>query len=170
MRVAGLATVVMKVRPGLPLPPVAWPLAAPLSAQLDRSLIQERLLATLATTFGVLALVLAAVGLYGLLAYSVVRRTNEIGIRMALGARRTQVLKLVLGQSLALTATGIVLGLCGAAVLTRFVSGMLFGLTPLDPSTFISAAAVFSVVAGVASFFPAHRATVVDPLAALRFE
>jgi ABC-type antimicrobial peptide transport system permease subunit len=96
------------------------------------------------------------------------RRVTEIGIRMALGARRGHVLGLILRQSLALTAIGIALGLAGASVVTRSLRGLLFGLTPLDPGTFIGVALLFAVVAAVAASIPAHRATRVDPLVALR--
>ena len=113
---------------------------------------------------------LSAVGLYGVLAYTVARRTGEIGIRMALGARHAQVMRLVLGQSLALTGVGIVLGLSGAAVVTRSLAGMFFGLSSFDPMTFITASVVFAAVAMLASYVPARRATKVDPLVALRHE
>jgi putative ABC transport system permease protein len=100
----------------------------------------------------------------------VAQRTREIGIRMALGAPRAQVIGLVLRQSLVLTAAGIVLGIAGAAALVRYLEGMLFGLTPLDPTTWASVAVLFAIVAAVAAYVPARRATSIDPLRALRVE
>ena len=99
---------------------------------------------------------LAAVGLYGVMAYLVARRTREIGIRIALGAERRKVMALVLGQSAVLTAAGVVLGLAGALATTRYLDKMLFGLTPLDPRTFIVVSIVFVIVATVASYVPAR--------------
>lgn len=132
------------------------------------SVRQERIVAMLSGLFGGLALFIAALGLYGVTSYTVSRRFTEIGIRMALGAQRTHVLGLILRQSLALTAIGIGLGLAGASAVTRYLRAMLFGLTPLDPGTFIGVAVLFAVVAAVAASIPAHRATRVDPLVALR--
>ena len=120
--------------------------------------------------FGALALVIAALGLYGVTSYTVNRRVTEIGIRRALGAQRAHVLGLVLGQSLTLTGVGIGIGLAVAAATTRSLGGLLFGLTPLDPAIFMGVAALFAIVATLAALFPAHRATRVDPLVALRNE
>jgi ABC-type antimicrobial peptide transport system permease subunit len=141
-----------------------------LTSQVERSLITERLLATLAGAFGALALILAVVGVYGLLTYSVTLRTGEIGIRMALGARRAQVLRLVLGEILAFTAVGMVIGLCAAAIGARVLETMLFGLNALDPATFVAVAVIFIAAAIIAAFPPARRATSVEPLSALRYE
>jgi len=141
-----------------------------LTAQVEGALVQERLLALLASSFGVLAMLLAGVGLYGLLAYTVTRRMSEIGIRMALGAQRSEVMGLVVRQSLTLTTVGITLGLAGAATVTRYLKGMLFGITPLDPTTFIAVSLMFGLIATIASYVPARRATRVDPLVALRCE
>jgi predicted permease len=141
-----------------------------LTDHLDASVGQERIVAVLSGLFGGLALLIAGLGLYGVTSYTVNRRFSEIGIRMALGAQRGHVLRLILGQSLALTAIGIGLGLAGASAVTRYIRGMLFGLTPLDPGTFIGVALLFAVVAAVAASIPAHRATRVDPLVALRTE
>ena len=127
-------------------------------------------MAILSGFFGALALVIAALGLYGVTSYTVNRRVTEIGIRRALGAQRAHVLGLVLGQSLTLTALGIGLGLAGAAAMTRALRGLLFGLTPLDTGTFIGVAVLFAIVATLAALLPAHRATRVDPLVALRNE
>lgn len=141
-----------------------------LENHVQASVRQERLVAILSGFFGALALVIAALGLYGVASYTVNRRVTEIGIRRALGAPRAHVLSLVLGQSLTLTGLGIGLGLAIAAAVTRSLRGLLFGLTPLDPGTFIGVAALFAVVATLAALLPAHRATSVDPLVALRNE
>jgi ABC-type antimicrobial peptide transport system permease subunit len=141
-----------------------------LTDHVDASVRQERIVAILSGLFGGLALLIAALGLYGVTSYTVNRRSTEIGIRIALGAQRVQVLELVLGQSLRLTAAGIGLGLIAAFAVTRYLRGMLFGLTPLDPATFVGVAALFSVVATVAALIPAHRATRVNPIVALRTE
>jgi putative ABC transport system permease protein len=140
------------------------------SDHVSASVRQERILAMLSGSFGALALAIAAVGLYGVTSYTVNRRFTEIGIRMALGAQRANVRALVLGQTLALTGAGIALGLAAAAVATRYLRGLLFGLTPLDPATYIGVAALFAVVAALAASIPAHRAASIDPLVALRSE
>jgi predicted permease len=141
-----------------------------LTEHVDASVRQERIVAVLSGLFGGLALLIAAIGLYGITAYAVNRRFIEIGIRMALGAQRGHVLVLILGQSLVLTTIGLGLGLAAAAALTRYLRGMLFGLTPLDAGSFIGATVLFALVAAVAASIPAHRATRVDPLVALRTE
>jgi predicted permease len=141
-----------------------------LENHVQASVRQERLVAILSGIFGALALVIAALGLYGVTSYTVNRRVTEIGIRRALGAPRSHVLRLVLGQSLTLTGVGIGIGLAGAVAVTRSLRGLLFGLTPLDPGTFIGVAALFAIVATLAALLPAHRATRVDPLVALRNE
>ena len=131
---------------------------------------RERFYAVMLGVFAGVAGLLAAIGIYGVLAYSVVQRTQEIGVRMALGAQRAQVLSLVIRQGLLLTAAGVALGLAGAAAGSRYLQGMLFGVTPLDGWTFTAVAGAFSFVALAASYLPARRATKVDPIVALRVE
>ena len=134
------------------------------------SISRPRLYAVLLAVFATVAVALAAIGIFGLMRYLVEQRTREIGIRMALGARRSAVLSAVLRQSGVLIVSGVSLGLGAAAALTRYLQGMLFGVTPLDPATFAAASAFFMAVALAASYGPARRATRVDPLAALRTE
>ena len=141
-----------------------------LEDQVDESLGQERLVTTLASLFGVLALVLASLGLYGVMSYSVTQSTHEIGIRMALGAHQSDVLRLVLRNGMTLTIIGAALGLAGAFALTRLISSLLFQINATDPLTFISVSVVLCVVALIACYLPARRATKVDPLIALRNE
>ena len=141
-----------------------------LSGLVDRSLGSDRLIAELSTCFGGLALLLAAIGLYGVMSYAVARRTSEIGIRMALGARRTNVLGLVLGHGSKLALAGVAIGIVAALGLTRFLSSLLFDIKPTDPLTFLLVALVLTGVAMLASFIPARRATKVDPMVALRYE
>ena len=138
--------------------------------QIERRNWQERLFARLAGFFGVAALVLASVGLYGLTSYLVLQRTGEIGLRLALGALPAQVLRMVLGESFGLVAVGIVLGLAVAYGVRRFVESMLYGITAADPLTYAVVACVLTAVTLLASLRPAHRAARVDPLNALRAE
>ncbi len=130
----------------------------------------SRSLMLLFTAFALLALVLGSVGIYGIVSYSVTQRTKEIGIRIALGAQAANVLRLILKNGFTLVLTGIVIGVGSALLLTRFLTTLLFGVTPTDTATFIVVSAVFFVIAMVASLIPAVRATRVDPLVALRYE
>jgi predicted permease len=141
-----------------------------LSDQLDISLLTERLLATLSTVFGVLATLLAALGLYGVMAFLVARRTREIGIRMALGAARQDVLWMVLRETLTVAAMGVAAGLVAAWPLTRLVQSQLFGVAPADLPTLAAAALGIGVVTALAGYVPARRATTIDPMRALRWE
>lgn len=143
---------------------------ATLSEQVDQSLLQERLVATLSLFFALLALVLACIGLYGVMSYDVGRRTAEIGIRMALGATAERVGRLVLREVLGWVLLGVALGLGAAMVATRWVESLLFGLKPNDPLTLGLATLLLLLVAAVAAYLPARRAARVDPLVALRHE
>jgi predicted permease len=145
--------------------------------QADETLRMERLFAKLLSLFGLLAQQLASIGLYGVMAYSVSQRTNEIGIRMALGADRRDVLMMILRQGMTLTVFGVMLGLAGAYVLTRYLeskmnltNSMLYGVNPSDPATYGAIAVLLTLVAFLACFIPARRATRVDPMVALRVE
>jgi putative ABC transport system permease protein len=136
----------------------------------SKSMVQPRFLALLLATFSGIALFLAAIGIYGVMAYSVAQRTQEIGVRMALGARPLHVLRLVFGQSLGMLLVGIVIGLVGAFALTRLMRTLLFEITATDPLTYVSVIGLLTVVALLACYIPARRAAKVDPLIALRYE
>jgi predicted permease len=150
----------------------AVPITQPsfLAEQIDRSLIKERMMTRILGVFAALALLLASIGLYGVLGYSVTRRTNEIGIRLALGAQRTTVLWSVLRESATLVAVGVAAGVPAALALTRVLSSLLYGVTPTDPWVLSGVVACLFVVALVAALQPAWRAVRVDPLVALRYE
>jgi putative ABC transport system permease protein len=122
------------------------------------------------TVFASVALLLAAIGIYGVISYSVVQRTHELGVRAALGASAESLLKLVLGNGLALTSLGLVIGIAGAFALTRFLATLLFGVGARDPVTMVSVGLILAAVAGVACFLPARRASKADPMIALRYE
>jgi predicted permease len=141
-----------------------------LTDQVEESLGQERLITTLATLFAVLALVLASLGLYGVLSYSVSRQTREIGIRLALGARQINVLRLVVARGMSLALVGVVIGLSASFALTRLMRSLLFEVSPSDPLTFLGVSICLLLIAFVACYVPARRATNVDPLVALRNE
>jgi ABC-type antimicrobial peptide transport system permease subunit len=138
--------------------------------QFSRNLSSERLFARLSIFFGLLAVLLVATGLYGTLAYKVARRTAEIGVRMALGAQRHQVLWMVMRESLALCIVGVLVGLPAGFAIARFMRSMLFGLEPGDPGTIAASLAAVAVVSLAASLVPARRASGVDPMVALRSE
>jgi len=138
--------------------------------QIDATMQQERIFAAFTTGFAVLALVLACVGVYGTMAWSVAQRRNEIGIRLALGANPRQVLGMVLREASSLSAAGIAAGIGAALLLTRVVKSMLFGLQPADPMSMAGAAVLLAWVALAASWIPARRASGVQPMEALRHE
>ncbi len=141
-----------------------------LAEQVDNSLVEQKLTARLSTFFGLLALLLASIGIYGVLSYTVARRASEIGLRMALGARRTNVVWMVMRDVLALVALGLVIGVPAALGLERLASGLLFGLTNADAPSFAAAVVILSAVAGFAAYLPARKASLVDPMTALRYE
>jgi putative ABC transport system permease protein len=136
----------------------------------SKSMVQPRFLALLLATFSGIALFLAAIGIYGVMAYSVAQRTQEIGVRMALGARTLHVMRLVFGQSLGMLLIGVVIGLAGAFALTRLMRTLLFEITATDPLTYVSVIGLLTFVALLACYIPARRAAKVDPLIALRYE
>jgi ABC-type antimicrobial peptide transport system permease subunit len=138
--------------------------------QIEKSLFQERLVAQLSSFFGGLSLLLACVGLYGLLSYEVSRRTRELGVRMALGAQSRDILRLVVAQGVGLSALGAVIGILAALALTRYLASLLYGVRAADPLTFAAVAILLVVVALTACYLPARRAVNVDPMVALRDE
>lgn len=144
--------------------------AETLEEQVKNSLSQPQLIATLLTIFGAIALVLALVGIYGVISYSVAGRTHEIGIRMALGAQKRDVLRLVLGQGMMLALVGVGIGIVAALGLTRVMASLLYGVKPNDPLTFIAVALILLGVALLGCYIPARHATKVDPMEALRYE
>jgi putative ABC transport system permease protein len=154
-----------KLDPELPMAAVAT-----MDELLADSLSRSRFTMLLLGIFAAVALLLAAVGIYGLIAYSVTQRTQELGIRIALGAQRRDVLRLVLAQGTRLTLLGLALGILAAVALSRLLATLLFGVTATDPLTFAGVAALLAFVALLACFIPARRATRVDPLVALRYE
>ena len=163
--VGGVRQAVWSIDPNQPISNVTT-----LEKAVDDSIAQRRLNMLLMGLFGGLAMLLSAVGIYGLLSHAVTQRTQEMGIRMALGAQVSDVLKLVLRQGMMLALAGEAIGLIGAFLLTRVIRGLLFGVTPNDATTFVVVAGVLAVVALLACYVPARRATKVDPLVALRYE
>jgi putative ABC transport system permease protein len=154
-----------EMNPNLPLT-----VALPLREVTAIGLVPQRLVASVAGSLGLVGLVLAAIGIYGVTAYAVSRRTREIGIRVALGADEGRVLRLVLRQGLVLAAIGVVLGVALAALGSTLVESLLFGVRGLDPVTFATACFLFTLVTLAATYFPARRAARIDPISALRAE
>jgi putative ABC transport system permease protein len=162
---SSIRAVIREVDPSLPVYGLS-----PMSEVVAKSMVQPRFLSLLLATFSGIALFLAAIGIYGVMAYSVAQRTQEIGVRMALGAQRLHVLRLVFSQGFVLLMIGMVIGLGGAFALTRLLRTLLFEITPTDPLTYSGVVALLIIVAFLACYVPARRATKVDPLVALRYE
>jgi ABC-type antimicrobial peptide transport system permease subunit len=163
--VPALHAAVMTVDKNLPLLDVRTQ-----KEQIDSTMREQQVLAELTGAFGVLALVLASIGIYGIMAYSVSRRTNEIGIRIALGAQPGQVQRMVLGEASWMVVIGVFVGMGGALALGRVIASMLYGLKGWDPATFAVSSVLLIAVALGASWIPARRAAGVDPMRALRHE
>ena len=141
-----------------------------LENQIDASLAERRFQTSLLIAFSVAAMLMAAIGIYGLIQYSITMRTHEIGIRIAVGAQAGEILRMIVGEGLKLSLTGLLLGLVGAVWLGRAGSSLLFGVTPEDPLTFITVSILLIAVGVVACCFPARRAMKVEPIVALRQE
>jgi predicted permease len=163
--IGAIREAVRQIDPNLPLMDVATQ-----DEEIDKNLQQERVFAQAYAMFGGLAMLLASIGLFGLMSYSVARRTNEIGIRMALGARAGDVLRLVMSESMRLVAIGVAIGLAVAMAAGRLVSSLLFGLGATDAITILVATVVMVAVSALAGYLPARRASRVDPLVALHYE
>jgi ABC-type antimicrobial peptide transport system permease subunit len=163
--VAAIRQAVHEADAGLPVPEVA-----PIELRIRESLYTNRLVAALSLAFGILAMSLAAIGLYGVIAYAVARRTGEIGVRMALGALPFDVIRMVLLDAVQMVAAGIAVGSVAAFALGRFVESQLYGIHAANAAIYAIAACVLVAVAGVAAFAPARRAARIDPLSALRYE
>jgi predicted permease len=141
-----------------------------LAEQVSNSMGPQRLISALTVLFGIVGLALACVGLYGIMAYNVARRTHELGVRMALGAQKGEILKMIMGHGLRLTLIGLAIGAAGALALTRLMTNLLYGVKPSDPLTFIAVSVLLALVALLACYIPARRAMKVDPMVALRYE
>jgi putative ABC transport system permease protein len=163
--VPSLVNAVHELDPDVPIADIR-----PMADVISTSTAQRRLTTTMLSIFAAVALVLAAVGIYGVISYAVTQRTQEIGIRMALGAQRAAVLRMVVGQAMTLTIAGIAIGALGAFALTRLMTKLLFNVSPGDPFTFAAVAALLAAVAAIAGYVPGLRATRVDPVVALRAE
>jgi predicted permease len=163
--VGSLREAVHSVDPDLPVANFAT-----LTTLVDTSLTADRLAMLLLTAFGMLALILSAIGMYGVISYSVMQRTPEIGIRIALGARREQILVMVLGQGCRLACAGITIGLIAALTTTRLMTRFLYGIQPTDPTTFAAVSLLLMAVALLACYMPSRKAMKVDPMIALRYE
>jgi ABC-type antimicrobial peptide transport system permease subunit len=161
----GIREAVRRIDPNLPIMDMSTQME-----QIERRFLQEKLFAQANALFGGLAVVLAAIGLFGLMSYSVVRRTNEIGIRMALGARSQDVLRLVMRESMTLVIIGVVIGLVVALGSSRLIATLLFGLEPTDALSILAAILVMIAVSAFAGYLPARRASRVDPMVALHQE
>jgi predicted permease len=162
---SGVREAVRQVEPNLPMMDVSTQLE-----QVERRFAQEKIFAQACTLFGGLALLVASIGLFGLMSYAVARRTNEIGIRMALGAQRADVMRQVLVESMILVTVGVGIGVAGSLGAGRFVSTLLFGLAPTDMLTITAATGLMIAVSALAGFLPARRASRVDPMVALRYD
>jgi putative ABC transport system permease protein len=163
--IAGVRNITQTLDPSRPIYGVAT-----MGDILMQSIASRRYTATLLGFFAFLAVVLAAIGIYGVISYSVAQRTQEMGVRMALGAQRAAVLLLVVGQGFRLTLMGVGIGILGALALTRLLGSLLYGLKPTDPITYVAVSLILSAVALLASYIPAQRAAKVDPMVALRYE
>jgi len=156
---------VTSIDPGIPVIAVRT-----MNQEIDNDILVDRLIATLSSFFGLLALLLAAVGLYGVISYGVTRRTREIGIRMALGAQRSSVLWLIMRRAAAFLVLGALIGIPTAIFATRLLKSFLYGISAQDPIAIVMATLVLAAVTAFASFVPARRATKVDPMVALRHD
>jgi predicted permease len=156
---------IAEVNPNVPITAVET-----LEERVDDSIVYPRLVAQVSGFFGILAVFLACIGIYGLMSFAVNRRTNEIGIRMALGAAQTDVLRMVMGDVLILAAIGVVIGVPLAMMSDRWAASLLFGIKPTDPLTIVASTTLLLGIACLAGYMPARRAAKVDPMVALRYE
>jgi putative ABC transport system permease protein len=163
--VSAVRAAVAQVDPRAPLAEIQ-----PMTTFVDKAMAPLRFTATLIAIFAAVAVMLAAVGLYGVLSTIVRQRTAEIGMRMVFGAPRASILSLVVGEGLKLSAVGVVIGLIGALAITRVMASLLVGVNPTDPVTFAAIVALFGIIAATASWIPARRASRLDPMAAIREE
>jgi putative ABC transport system permease protein len=161
-------TVLAALKQGDPLLPAYRILS--MDANIERSYWQQALYGKMFGVFAAIAVVLAAVGVYGVISYAVSQRTQEIGVRVALGAQKSDVLRLIVSQGAMLGGVGIVIGLAGALLVTKFLRSMLFGVSPFDPMSFVGVSLLLAGIALVASYVPARRAAKVDPVEALRYD